>query len=299
MTGWAKSPTRRLDGMIVGAQKASTTSALAWLRSCPTINVQRFRDFNYFNADEEFGKGYPRARRFYFPEADGKLPILAKHANLWSLPESLARLQQHNPEVKLAVLLRDPVTRAYSAYRWARVEGWESASTFSEALRPDRQDRSASPNLTSICDYLGNGRYAEKIVRLWEMFGREHVFVMFDTEFFVNPNTTFGGFLNSVGVTYDGGPVPQVNSSGAPRSAVARRLLQSRTLARLSHLLLPRVRTRALRYQIAGWNSKPEADEEMPARIESQLREYFAAPDAELAELLGRPLPWPANLNAR
>lgn len=283
----------RLRLMIVGAQKAATTSALQWLGAQPGLTTHGFRDFNFFTNDPEYARGFAWAREFYFPDAPAGATLVAKSANLWSLPHAVARLHEHNPDAVVAALLRDPVQRAWSAFRWARSEGWEDETDFLTALH---RDRSGEPSPRRyILDYLGNGRYAEKLENLHRTFGTGRVHAVFDASFSADPAAAFAPALAQLGTTPTAAAVPRVNTSGGRRSALLATAIHSPHAKAVARRLVPRAARRRVRYGLVSLNTGKRGSEVMSDAAREFLFEYYREPDARLAELLGAAaLPWRA-----
>lgn len=102
--------------MIIGAYKAGTTSLKNYLGEHPEISTHHQLEFDYFidhcNSDlihkkfnEEFNL-HPNTNY-----------LLAKHVELYRVEEGIKNLVAYNPNIKLIFLVRDPVQRAYSAWK--------------------------------------------------------------------------------------------------------------------------------------------------------------------------------------
>jgi hypothetical protein len=97
------------------------------------------------------------------------------------------RIKAYNPNMKLIVLLRHPVERAYSHYQMERARGWEWLS-FSLAIRieemrlrlakGDRSERS-SLRTHSYCD---RGFYARQIRNLQTYFPKEQMLILLNQD---------------------------------------------------------------------------------------------------------------------
>jgi Sulfotransferase family len=173
-------------------------------------------------------------------------------------PLALPRIAQDLPGVRLIVMLRNPVERAYSAYKHELARGFEAAS-FEAALElePERldgeEDRLASqPGYQSHAHrhqaYLARGRYVEQLRRLFEVFPPDQVYVLDSEEFFAAPVTTYAAVLAFLGL-------PDWVPLGFERH-----------------------------------NARPGS--ELDEALRTRLDEYFQPYDEELAELLGRPPSW-------
>lgn len=282
---------RPIDLMIVGAQKAATTSALDWLRQHEALRVQIYRDIGYFTNDEEYARGYRWAADFYFRPDPPSGKVVAKHANLWSVPSALVRLREHNPTVTVVTMLRDPIQRAWSAYRWAKTEGWERADSFLDALRGVQRSRTSSHD-PYILDYLGNGLYADKIENLYRVFGQDRVHVVFEASFGEDPTAAFSPALGAIGVRPPSSPPRRVNVSGPARSQRFAMLIRSEPAKLAARSMLPLRLRRRLRYRLISINTGRKSTVAMTDAERTWLADYYRDPNARLQTLLGVPVPW-------
>jgi len=102
--------------MIIGAQKAGTTSLYHYLNLHPDLVGSEPKEIHYFDKWINYGyplKWYESHFKFLFPA--NKLFFEATPNYIYF--ESVARyIQQHYPGIKLILILRNPVDRAYSAW---------------------------------------------------------------------------------------------------------------------------------------------------------------------------------------
>ncbi|HKK08845.1 MAG TPA: hypothetical protein VKA44_08180, partial [Gemmatimonadota bacterium] len=151
--------------MIVGAQKAGTTSLFRYLAGHPGLAAHPQREMPYFLVDELYAAGYEAAFEKYFGVGgdSGRLP-LAKHVMAMYSQKAVDRLRGHNPEVRVVAVLRNPAERARSAYLYARRRGWEPLPTFEAALRAEPQRLAAEGwEHWRQCAYARNGQYLEPV----------------------------------------------------------------------------------------------------------------------------------------
>lgn len=170
----------RLSFAIAGAQKCGTTTLDAWLREHARVAMGRVKESHFF--DREAGidwhnPDYTPLHAAY--EADGRLRGDATPITLF-WPTAQKRMFDYNPDMKLIVLLRDPVERAFSQWRMSRRNGWEALS-FSEAIREGRQ-RLIEDGPTSMAarrfSYVERGFYARQLRGLADLFGWERILVL-------------------------------------------------------------------------------------------------------------------------
>ena len=162
------------------------------------------------------------------------------------------------PDARLIALLRDPVERAFSHYRFEVALGRERL-TFQEAI--DREDERiggdeermrADPSYFGHAwwnfGYLARGRYAEQLARWLAVFPRERLLVVASEELFADPPRTYETVLDFLGV-------------------------RRRPLARYARV-----------------NAAPSAD--LSAETCDRLRAYFVDSNRELSELVGQDFGW-------
>ncbi|MYF98551.1 sulfotransferase, partial [Candidatus Poribacteria bacterium] len=128
---------QQIPFMIVGSQKSGTSSLLRYLAQHPEIYAHPQPEMTYFLHDHEYEKGFKSAYNKYYSECPDNNRLIAKNVMVMCSPERIQRIYEHNPEMHLVVLLREPVARAYSAYWWARRRGWENIKSFEEALEAE------------------------------------------------------------------------------------------------------------------------------------------------------------------
>lgn len=188
--------------LLIGAQKAGTTSLYNYLIQHPLVLPGTRKEVRYFNAGFEQGVDWyrshfplARARRF----AAGDSAPITIDASTGYLPDPNApkRVAELLPDAKFIVLLRDPVERAWSHYRHSVRKGHESLE-FGAALQAEssrlepyyRAVRAGTPpgREYSHYSYVKRGRYAEQLQRWFEVFAREQFLVMAAEELFAQPS---------------------------------------------------------------------------------------------------------------
>jgi hypothetical protein len=161
------------DFAIIGTQRGGTTSLHAYLRAHPLVRTPSTKELHYIT------DRFVRGRDWYAGQFPAQLGPgeLTGESTPYALFHPLApqRLRAVAPNVKLIVLLRNPVERAYSHYLLERSRGDESLS-FAEALAADaarlagEEDRLlADPTYVSVthkhASYLARGDYAPQLKR--------------------------------------------------------------------------------------------------------------------------------------
>ncbi|MDX1620818.1 MAG: sulfotransferase [Nitriliruptorales bacterium] len=169
------------DFLIVGAQRAGTTSLFNYLSASPDIYPSAVKEIHFF--DNNYAKGrlwyrsfFPLGARSSTKRTGEATPYLLFH------PSAPDRVEAVIPDVHVIVLLRNPVDRAYSHYWFTRRRGLEPLR-FEEAIEAEAERLEGSEAVAASgvsrahrqLSYLQRGRYVEQLPR-WEGFTTSVVF---------------------------------------------------------------------------------------------------------------------------
>ncbi|HET7626188.1 MAG TPA: sulfotransferase [Verrucomicrobiae bacterium] len=130
--------------IIVGAQKAGTTSLYHLLYRHPRIKPAKkkelhYFDNNYFRDQSWYESMFPLARLFFGAPSKVAKPITGEASPYYLFhPSAVSRMARTLPDAKLIVLLRNPVERAYSHYQHQVRSRTENLS-FEDALASEKE----------------------------------------------------------------------------------------------------------------------------------------------------------------
>lgn len=257
--------------LIVGAQRCGTTSMFKTLSQHPAVlPVVLHKGVHYFD-DVHYAKGMPwylghfplQARARAVGRRLGVTPVTGESSPYYVFhPLAPERIARDLPGVRLIVLLRDPVERAYSAFTHEQARGYESESfARALALEPQRVTGEADRMRTEPGyeshhwrhnAYLTRGQYVEQLEHLERLVGRERLHVIDSEEFFTDPRPAFDDVCRFLGLP---------------------------AAADLNHDI-----------RFDRHNARPRAP--MDAATRSRLEEHFAPYDERLAAWWGRRPSW-------
>jgi hypothetical protein len=178
------------NAIIIGAQKAGTTSLHRYLSGHPEVGVANAKEVHYFSVRFNNVMDWYRA---HFPiQGEASIVLESSHSYLFH-PLAPERVHRALPQVKLIALLRNPVDRAYSQHQMNFRKGIEPLS-FEEAIEaePERllHNKASSDEdwrTMSYIAYLKRGFYAEQLQRWLDLFPREQVLILGSEDFFQRP----------------------------------------------------------------------------------------------------------------
>lgn len=225
------------DFLVLGAQRAGTTSLHRWLDAHPGVRMADPKEVHYFDLQHERGRSWYRS---HFPRRDRRLAGEVTPYYLYH-PAVPARVREALPRARFVVCLRDPVARAYSQFRHERALGFEPVEDFADALaleegRLESADRRRvdQPRAGSYAhnhhSYFDRGRYAVQLERWFACFPRERFHVLFSEELFEDAQRTLGELAVFLGIeSGSGGSFERSNAAeGAALDVGLRRELEAR-----------------------------------------------------------------------
>lgn len=163
---------RKVDLMIIGAQKAGTTSLKNYLSEHPEILSHPQTEFGYFRSDQQYGNEFEKEFKRHFTVGNKNASrVVAKSVGIYSSETALRRLAVHNPDCKLVLILREPVSRSYSSYNMDYTRGIIKKD-FSEIVKI-LEEREFKDPMYHLLIHLG--LYAQFIEMVYKNFPPEQV----------------------------------------------------------------------------------------------------------------------------
>lgn len=239
------------DFLIIGTKRGGTTSLWNYLLSHPSVlpmfpAVQHLKSSHYFYANYAEGPRWYRshfssiARQAWLTRRDKIAPVAGEASPYYLFgPHVPERVRATAPNVRLIVLLRDPVARAYSHYRERLHEGVETLS-FEDALaaEPDRLDGEwdhmlDDPGYHSVAHdnfaYRERGVYLPQLQRWYEHFPPSQFVLLRSEDFYRDPQSAYNDVVSFLGLGhYQLGPIRKYNyHPAAPIDDSTRRELRA------------------------------------------------------------------------
>ena len=240
--------------LVVGAQRCGTTYLSRALDAHPDVTMARPSppEPKVFCDPALSARGLASYHRSWFAHADGEQLLGDKSTSYLEDREAPGRAAEMLGEPEVVVLLRDPVRRAVSHWRFSTANGFETRS-LEEALLADLDgDQQWDRRRSSVSPfaYLRRGRYAEHI-ESWSAAFPSTTHVLFTEELLADP-AVLPALVADLGLDPDRTPAPDDEPV----------------------------------------NATPGTDQRLGAGVTRTLEGYFEEHNERLAGQLGRPLPW-------
>ncbi len=278
-----------LDFLLVGAPRSGTTTLFEHLRRHPRIFIPAGKELPFFSDEARFAAGWPRFAAEFFRAAPATALWGKLTPQYWDSPVVPRRLASLMPDVRLIALLRNPIDRAFSHYRFLVRRGAERrpfAEAAFDALAP------------KYPYYLPLGQYARILESYLAHFAPDQMLVLFTEDLAARADRVLGAVMDHLDLP--GGFQPRhqdrrFNVGGTATRwpwlvGLARRVSP---LRRLWRALPERTRRRLGRWYFFEIAPKPEEPSDLSAELRHRLAGFYREDVQRLEELIGREVPWP------
>jgi Sulfotransferase family len=291
--------------VIAGAPKAGTTALHAALATHPGLYLSPVKEPKYYLTD---GRPPPRSRQRGPGDAHSAREWIWRRADYLALfdaaPEGAvrgestpfylydrdahARLAADVPDVKVVVVVRDPVDRAWSNWVHLRADGLEPEADFGAAVR--LEERRVADGWAPFWHYRGLSRYGAQLRDLYRHVPRENVFLLRYRQLVDTPRDTLDRVSTFLGVEPGvAHTVPPENVkphvADTPRHRVLSRV--ARTGAALGALAPPRVWRQVSRPLLAALHAGRTPRPPLPVEVRREVLGPLLDDIALLEELTG------------
>jgi hypothetical protein len=189
--------------LICGTQKGGTTALHEYLKGHPDICMSAAKELHFFDNEEIFQKGPPDYSEYHaaFSHRKPHQRIGESTPIYMYWDPAPKRIKEYNPQLKLIVLLRNPIERAYAHWNMERARGADKLS-FWDAIQnePQRIQKRLTPE-HRVYSYVDRGFYLSQLERLWAHFPRSRVLVLKHEDLRDHPQTTLRAVTEFLGVS--------------------------------------------------------------------------------------------------
>jgi hypothetical protein len=209
------------DFIIIGFHKSGTTSLYNYLIQHPNIESASEKELEFFSYAYDRGMSYYKLQ---FPTKIKKWLIERKTKNKFLTgeaspaysyhPYAPERIKKNLPNVKLIVLLRNPIDRAYSDYNQDIRRDWQPNVSFEDAISQEnshykkmmselKNDLIKHHNVNwKRKGYLTIGKYVIHLEKWIKLFGKEQIFFINTFDLENNLENTLKSLYEFLGVHY-------------------------------------------------------------------------------------------------
>lgn len=282
--------------LIIGAQKGGTTSLINHLARHPDIFVPYEKEIGFFHDDQEYAKGIDYYKT-YFSGWNGEKCVGHAPVNTSFCAEKAApRLFSFNPDIRLIMILRNPIDRAYSHYYYCRRNCLEDMDTFEAVIQRELDMIARGDHEYRSCHfYISHGFYYAQLRAYFEYFDRNQLLILYYEDFKHSPESTLLSIHSFLKV--EAIKIEELDKKHNPASAPKYKFIQKvvfkdNLLKSIYKRIIPdSIQISARRYIIDPLmkkNLKRIKYEPIQPETRELLRQIFKQPNEELARLLKR-----------
>lgn len=190
------------DFIIVGAQKAGTTSLYDYLDQHANIRMSKpLKEVQYFSYDYHKGINWYRSNFPIKPLLRPEKTLIGEASPYYLFhPHSANRIHASLPNAKIIAVLRDPTERAISHYFHELRHNTETKEIF-EALKLEESriapelkrmlnDENYESKIHQNLSYKSRGLYLTQLKKYFDLFDSKNILVINSNDLFSDPIST-------------------------------------------------------------------------------------------------------------
>ncbi len=296
--------------ILLGAAKSGTSSVWDYLKQHPQIFMSNPKEPNFFvfegvKLPPFSGPESPEVllKRLYqntitdwesyqalFDKVSDEMAIGEASVRYLYFPQAPENIKKYIPDVKMIVMLRNPVDRLYSHYVM-NIRHLLEPLSIEKAL--DQEEERINNNWGWDWHYTKLGMYSQQIQRYLNIFEPEQLKILFYDDFRENPVGIMKEIYQFLGV--DDSFVLDIkrrkNQGYLPKNKLVHKFLfTSNPLKSFLEKILPRSLYKKLINNLKKWNSGPIPP--LPVALKKSLNEVFREDITELQKIVNRELSW-------
>lgn len=293
---------------LVGAPKCGTTALCKYLGQHPGICISTPKEVNYFDTDFQTKKSARSLPEYLEKFTGGESKVCGEGSTSYLYSKEAAKnIHQFNPDAKIIIMLRDPVTVMQSFHSQLLFNGSsETVEDFAKAiaLEPERKRGHHIPKRCTVPEmllYREVVSFSEQVKRYLDIFGEQQVKIILFNDFKQQTAAVYREVLEFIGAdpTFETSFV-RINSNKKARSRFLQSLLKyppAKVLEVGKYILpVPQSWRRALlettKAKLKSLNTQKTTRPTLDAALRNRLIAEFKPDIQKLEALIGR------NLNA-
>lgn len=293
-------PSFKVDFFCVGVAKAGTTTLHDLLSLQDSISLPARKETNYFSFGlsgkpaftgplDNSSVNEPTITSIdeYIADFDAQQEsMIGEVCPSYALRGTANNIHKHNPKAKIIILLREPVSRAFSNYQHLVRDGREYGS-FEDALSAEA-DRLAQ-GWEWFWGLKTNSLYFDTVNEYVERFGQENVKVVFFEDFVQNQEQQLKAVLDFIGLDSESTKYEEFNSNRSGIVSANWRFLHKTLLSEgLLNSMLRTILPESLRKKLGALlKSFSTVRGEIAIETRSSLSRDFADDLTQLNNLIG------------
>jgi hypothetical protein len=203
----------KVSFLIVGAARSGTTSLCSYLAQHKDIFIPSKKELNFFsfqknkmvfNGPSDYLANVNTIYNLkdYLKEFDTKNNIIGEcSVSYLYYKNSACNIFKFSPNMKIILILRNPIERAFSSYNLLKKQGRENKNTFEEALQIEKER--IKNGWEMMWHYKNVGLYYEQVKEYYKLFPKENIYIVNFDNFVTNPLGSINKIVEFFGLEID------------------------------------------------------------------------------------------------
>jgi len=276
---------KRIGVYIPGAGRSGTTTLFEYLAAHPQIGFTSLKEIHFFTLDDLYRRGEEYLHYFLPTLPEGGL-YAGADTYAMTTHKAAARIAHYNMAMKLVFMLRHPVERALSGYRYAVYMGYLQQPKDWHQVLDQEEEVLAGKDVVSINNLCNayQGLYNKHLMQWLKYFSREQMLLLTTRALNRAPNQVLAQLSSFLGIApftaLEEGK--RANAARSVRNKWLQQLLLNRNtpLRKLMRQAIPGPVKRKIIHsgfidKMHQANTKPAANIDFPESFKSRLQEYY------------------------
>ena len=188
---------KKIDFVCVGVQKAGTTTLHNILNQNPNLVLPERKETHFFSDEQLFNKGIDTYSNFFKNLNSSK--FVGEIDPEYSFSKNAAqRIYEVFGKIKIIIILRNPVERAYSHYLMTKRRGLEDLH-FEEAIENEKGRIKTEKDRMHL-SYISRGMYLWQVDNYKTIFGSKNVKLIIFEDFIANKDKYIRDISDFIGL---------------------------------------------------------------------------------------------------
>ena len=200
------------DFINIGASKCGTTSLYNYLLQHPNVYSASAKEIHYFDSyyTAYYRSNFPTIFSKYYEKKIRKRPFVTGESTPLYIfyPNIAKKIKKMIPKVKLIVMLRNPIDRAYSQYSEHFNLGYHNSLTFEEVIKKELKLLEKIKNLENedikrkniFQLNIARGIYVDQLQRWMDVFCKDQFLIIKTEEFEKDTQSVMNQVFDFLGI---------------------------------------------------------------------------------------------------
>ena len=177
--------------IICGTQKGGTTALDHYMRMHSEVCMAKKKEVHFFDNDKYFLTNYTpydKYHKFFNPKKNHK--VIGESTPIYMFwINAMERIFNYNPHIKLIIILRNPIERAFSNWNMEKQRKREKR-TFIESIQDEKKQLNKDKKQSRTYSYLRRGFYTDQIKRILKIFKKKQLLCLKNENLRIKPEET-------------------------------------------------------------------------------------------------------------